>query len=162
MKIKSRRPHKHIRLLDNCVNRKKEVKKLIPFLLTKMILLDKKEYSDKNIIINMGRKTRVINYIKIDIKNGIRGSATLETEIYLQMQLILHKITGKYWTFDKIINFLVNWFVFAYKKDIKNPICFPFKRKYTEKRYDKLKKFHESFNIYYKRMMYSWGEDKPI
>jgi hypothetical protein len=147
--------------LNKYLNERKEIRRFMPFLLTKLILLDRREYNHENIAKSLGRKQKIINFKKINLSNGLKGSVILETEIYVQMQLILEEITGKYWTLDKIVNLLVNWFVFVYKRDAQDPKYFPFKYIETKNRYEMLKKFHESFNIYYKRMMHSWGEDKP-
>jgi len=161
MKNKNYLISNYSKVLAKTLNNKKKLGRITRFLLMYSILVEKEQYSKKRILIELGTTKQYKIYTFLNIKNGLSGIATIEPEIYVQIQLILQKITDKYWTFDEIVNFLINWFVFSYKKNIKAPICFPFNQKYMGKRYDKLKKFNKTFKVYYKRMMHSWGVDKP-
>jgi hypothetical protein len=87
--------------------------------------------------------------INASISGGFLLSCSIEPEMYIIIQDIMKKLTGKYTSMDELIHLLLSYFVFTYRDLPKAKNVFPFKRVKPGRALKKLHRFHYLFRKYY-------------
>jgi len=82
-------------------------------------------------------------------------SSKINPTDYIVLQYILKKLTGTHWEMDKVIDFLINWFIYVYKDSIYqiNKKNMPFYLRDRNIRKKRLELFESRFKKYYKNIM---------